>query len=329
MRLKIKQYKSEKRIVPRRKSKDVGAVLLFCILLPYVIASLTGNVKIDGKIEEDDELMVIYESDNGVEKIPLETYLVGALAASIPSEFETEAIKAQAVILRTNILRMYQSGNYGIENGIELKNIGQEYLTVSQMKRKWDVDFEQNYERLCRINQQVEGEKLCYKGILITAPYFYASAGSTRNGSEVLGSEDYPYLKGVDCQSDLALRDNKYTFSYTEEEFFNKVDKLFAAPVNREKFWEKLTLESDSAGYVNVVSVGEQQITGEEFRRGLELRSSCLEMNSKNGRIQITTKGLGHGLGMSQCYANQMAQEGADYREILKYFFSDVEFVKE
>lgn len=317
------------RIVPRRRSRDLGAVLLFCILLPYVIATLTGNVKIDGKLDIEDEIMVIYESDNGVEKIPLETYMVGALAASIPEDFESETIKAQAVLLRTNILRMYQDGEYKGKNEIELKSTGQEYLTVNQMKRKWEGEFGQNYKRLQTLNALVKGEKLCYQGILITAPYFYCSAGSTRSGNEVLGSDDFPYLQPAACRTDLSVEDCGYVITYPEKEFFERVEVLSKSAADKADFWDKLELTRDGAGYVDTVSMDGRQFTGEAFRRALGLRSACFEIKQQGDRVKIETRGLGHGLGMSQCYANHMAEQGADYKEILNYFFSGVELVKE
>lgn len=81
----------------------------------------------------------------------------------------------------------------------------------------------------------------------------------------------------------------------------------------------------DEAGYVTEMKVGEKVISGEEFRNVMELNSSCFYMKEVEGKIRIVTKGLGHGLGMSQYGANEMALEGADYTEILSYYFKNIE----
>ena len=45
--------------------------------------------------------------------------------------------------------------------------------------------------------------------------------------------------------------------------------------------------------------------------------------------MKITTTGKGHGLGMSQWTANEMAKEGKDYEEILKFFYEGTELNRE
>ena len=53
--------------------------------------------------------------------------------------------------------------------------------------------------------------------------------------------------------------------------------------------------------------------------------SACFTLQDYNGKLRVTTRGVGHGLGMSQYTANRMAKEGKDYKEILDYFFSGTE----
>ena len=63
----------------------------------------------------------------------------------------------------------------------------------------------------------------------------------------------------------------------------------------------------DSAGYVTGVKVGEETLNGETFRDTYGLLSSCFELQEFEGKMRVTTKGIGHGLGMSQNTANEMA----------------------
>ena len=77
----------------------------------------------------------------------------------------------------------------------------------------------------------------------------------------------------------------------------------------------------DTAGYVLQVKVGEEAVSGEEFRSNYHLESSCFSLQHYNGKLLITTRGIGHGLGMSQYTANELAKEGKTVEDILQYFF--------
>ena len=84
-------------------------------------------------------------------------------------------------------------------------------------------------------------------------------------------------------------------------------------------------LKYDSAGYVLDVQVGEETINGENFRETYGLSSSCFELQEFQKNTRAITKGVGHGLGLSQYTANEMAKEGKTYKEILEYFFEGTE----
>ena len=80
-------------------------------------------------------------------------------------------------------------------------------------------------------------------------------------------------------------------------------------------------LSYDSAGYVLDFKIGETVCTGDQFRDALSLPSSAFSLKDSEGKLKITTTGKGHGLGMSQWTANELAKEGKTYEEILQYFF--------
>jgi stage II sporulation protein D len=63
---------------------------------------------------------------------------------------------------------------------------------------------------------------------------------------------------------------------------------------------------------------------------GSLLPSAYFTMEVNQGKdITLTGSGYGHGVGMSQNAANEMAKEGYSYEEILNYFFRDIEFCKQ
>ena len=72
------------------------------------------------------------------------------------------------------------------------------------------------------------------------------------------------------------------------------------------------------------MTVGNKTISGEEFRKLLELPSSNFAMQAADGKIRFYVKDRGHGLGLSQYGGNVLAKEGKSYQEILRYYFPGV-----
>jgi stage II sporulation protein D len=76
------------------------------------------------------------------------------------------------------------------------------------------------------------------------------------------------------------------------------------------------------------VQVGEETQRGDSFRNTYDLASSCFELQKFEQTTRVITKGVGHGLGLSQYTANEMAKEGKTYQEILQYFYEGTEMVE-
>ena len=87
------------------------------------------------------------------------------------------------------------------------------------------------------------------------------------------------------------------------------------------KFEDFEIQEKDSAGYVSKFRIGNTVCSGDEFRDALSLASSAFSIQEESGGLKITTMGKGHGLGMSQWTANELAKNGQNYKEILEFFF--------
>lgn len=77
----------------------------------------------------------------------------------------------------------------------------------------------------------------------------------------------------------------------------------------------------DKAGYVTYIQMGDTKILAEEFADALELNSTAMEINLYEKGIRITTKGKGHGFGMSLSYAKELARNGSQWQDILKKFY--------
>ena len=292
----------------RHKFKQFGYYLIIIVLLPYVITvfingpSITTSSHVDGtyvKVKLDENQMAEDSGGEGnVIELPIEDYCIGIIAKEVLPEYEKEMLKAQAVLVRTDVYRrIEQEGSDTVLN--------EPFWTQKQMEKAWGVTkYSRYYNKLRNAWRDTEGQVLMYEGKLAKTPFFRLSNGSTRDGKEVLG-EEYPYLKIMECPMDIEAEEQIQTV--TMEDMDAEVK------------------ECDTAGYVLSVQVGKEEVSGEEFRTNYHLASSCFTLQKYNGKLRITTRGVGHGLGMSQNTANQMAKNGREYEEILEEFFEDTD----
>lgn len=212
------------------------------------------------------------------------------LAQEVSEEYEEEMLKAQAVLVRTSIYREQEEGTDG-----------QEETVYADISAGWRRSLESAWDA-------TEGLVLTYKDAPILAPFHRLSNGKTRSGTEVLGSEEYVYLQPVACPKDVVA----------EEQIGTLV--LDVANIK--------ILSKDDSGYVTEVQIGEETCTGEQFRDTYGISSASFLSYSADSQTRIVTRGIGHGLGLSQHTANEMAKEGKTWEEILLYFFKDVKIQK-
>nr|WP_245339322.1 stage II sporulation protein D [Paenibacillus shirakamiensis] len=278
----------------------------------------------------------VYLSHTGaVETLPLEEYVSGVLAAEMPASFDLEALKAQAIAARTFIVRRLSDGD---KSGVPGKaaNVTDTVMHQAYLSRQkldgWNTSGEG--EKLAKIRRAVKetrGLIVTYQGKPITASFFSASSGYTEN-SEEYWNQRIPYLRSVSSPWDAKLDPSyKKKVTLSLPTFFNKLGiSQPSMPVSgttkgTSKSW--YTILSNTTGHrVNQVRIGESTFTGRQVRERLGLRSSQFNFKIIEGnKIEITTYGYGHGVGMSQWGAEGMARAGFTASEILKHYYSGIE----
>lgn len=270
-----------------------------------------------------------------VEVVSLEQYIMGVIAAEMPAKFELEALKAQAVAARTFIARRLAAGDVsGVpDNKADVTDTvaHQAYISKEELAG-WSSNG--SGDKLAKLKQAVketEGIIMTYKGKPITASFFSASGGYTEN-SEDYWSQAVPYLRSVPSPWDPKLQENnEVTVSFSLDELFRKLDlspPAIPATSMSEKSIASLfkTLSTTKGGKVKKISVNGIPMTGREVREKLDLRSSQFKIGYKDNKIQITTYGYGHGVGMSQWGAEGMARSGYSAAQILKYYYTGISF---
>lgn len=294
--------------------------LAFFILIPIIFTLLiqgSGKNSIESIWEER-------TTEAGESQID-EDILKGILANEISMDTEMEAMKVQAVIVRTNCLR-------ALARGEELP----EGLEKDEMMRMWGQEkFSKYYNLLENSIEETRGVSMEYNGEYIRADFHRSSAGYTRDAEEVYGSGEYPYLKSADCRMDIVSEGFLKVMFYEPKEFILKGGEIFSEKMrdSADTMTAEAVLSSiivtkrDTGGYVTELTVDGTARSGEEIRLLYDWNSSAFSFKEIDGKIRVTTKGTGHGLGASLYAANQLAKDGYSYKDILKYFYQGIEFV--
>lgn len=285
-------------------------------------ADRPGTLRVEVGDQSPTIEVFLHEEDKR-EEMTVEQYLVGVVAAEMPASFEKEALKAQAVAARTYSLRQIQAG--GCASGCDIcSNSGccQAYDTLEACKEKWGSNYEANLAKIQSAVRETYREALYYDGELIEALYHSSSGGQTENSENVFAAAR-PYLQSVSSDYEVGARYMTDEKRYTKESFAKSVNAAFSkAKVKAGKLKQQVKiLSSYASGRVKDVQLGEATVTGRELRTALSLRSTWFTIDLEGDEVVVRTRGYGHGVGMSQAGANGMAQEGADYTEILAHYY--------
>ncbi|WP_230199550.1 stage II sporulation protein D [Bacillus testis] len=271
----------------------------------------------DSKIE----VAVLRHATQKTEKLPLEKYVAGVVAAEMPATFELEALKAQALTARTFIIDSMVRGGSGDLQGADVSDTvnDQVYKSDKEMKAIWKDDYSWKLNKIAKAVIATKGEIITYNQQPITAFFFSTSNGYTEN-SEAYWKNAAPYLKSVASPWDKASPKFADTKIMTLGQFQKKLG------INLKNKTDIGQITGRTPGKrVASVSFGGKELTGKAIRERLELKSTDFTWKRKGNNIIITTKGYGHGVGMSQYGANGMAKEGKTYKEIIEYYYQNVQ----
>lgn len=285
-------------------------IFLVLLLLPITIFSFfkkETNFINENNNSSNNQVKLTINDDSY--DLNLEEYVIGVVAGEMPALFENEALKAQAVASRT-----YAINHLKTNESISTTISDQVYLTEEQMKEKWQDKYEEYYNKIKKAVNDTQGLIMLYNNEPIKAYYYSMSNGYTESSLNVF-NEVRDYLKIVESPFD---EDNSYTITISKETFCTNLNidctNITIANIVRDK-----------SNRIAKITINNKEFTGVEVRKKLNLRSTDFTINQINNNIEITTKGYGHGVGMSQYGANNMAKQGYTYEEILKYYYQNIE----
>jgi len=271
---------------------------------------------------------VLDVSTGKVLEVPVKDYVTGAVFAEMPADFSDEAIKAQAVAAHTYAERQRMKERSSPTRelcGADFSNDTskyQGYFTEAQAKQYFGDDFEKYYGKISTDVDEVIDFIITYNDEPIIAAFHSMSPGKTESAENAWGNAA-PYLLPVDSIYDTDAPDYMEEVRFTDELLRTRLTSSFGDISLGDDFteWIEILKVSDS-GTVLSANAGDKQVSGNDIRSALGLRSACFEIRYEGSEAVITTKGFGHGVGMSQYGAEHMAEEGKGWRDILNYYYT-------
>ena len=272
-------------------------------------------------------------STGEITEVSIRDYVIGAVAAEMPVSFEEEALKAQAVAAHTyaerqrNLQRKAPDSTLGNADFSDDPNKYQGFFTKEKIRHYFGDNYDTYYNKIAAAVDEVLPYIITYNDEPIIAAFHSMSSGKTESAENMWGAE-VNYLVPVNSKSDKDAPNYIDETEISADFVKARLEKVFEGiqlDDNPEKWIE--TGEKSPSGTVLEVTVGDKKVTGNDIRQAFGLRSADFTVEYKDDNFIFTTRGYGHGVGMSQYGANHMAKEGKDWREILEHYYSDCEII--
>ncbi len=294
--------------------------------------SATASVQAE-EASADNTIKLYHHKTGKVEILPIRDYIKRVVAAEMPANYHTEALKAQAVATHSYALNMknqQKASPTKALNGADLSTdpaTSQSYMDLEELKSFYGEKFEASYKKISDAVDAVIDQIMLYDNEPIAAAFHAISGGMTEDAANVWG-RSLDYLKPVLSDGDRLSPDYENKTVFTADALKAKLSAKFpnlTYPADAAG-WLAIKSHTD-AGMVKEVTLCNQTITGVELRSALGLPSATFTVTYADGSFTFTTSGKGHGVGMSQYGADYLARQGKNYEEILKYYYSGVELV--
>ena len=249
-----------------------------------------------------------------VNELPLEDYIGGIINNEISSKWPLEAIKAQAVIARTYALYRKKE-----REGTSYYDVASTFMDQVYT----GAGAEDNVAT--GVVRETYGEVLFYGNTLALTLYHSNAGGITESSEEVWG-QYHSYLRSIKSRHDKGAPNYYWELALSDIEFGSRL-RGAGHEFGRLKRL-KITRRSGSGRVKQLVLKDrdglELTLTGEDLRRALgyaTLKSTLFKVKVRGKQLRITGYGSGHGVGLSQWGAKSMAEDGYNYKKILRHYY--------
>lgn len=318
----MKERKNMKKTVNiKEKWKEWMCFLLSSLLIPCMITLFVSGTSATADMHEAG---IVIEYPNG-QKTDMEVFLLYMIAAQADIDSDEDALKAQAVIARTNLLRELEGRTEAKAQDLSLT-----YLTPEKFESSFgEKKKEEIYKKLRNIVSDTFPMVMMYNNNYIEALYHSVSIGTTVSAEEIYGIER-PYLVEVDSSQDVESEEYMALSNWSAGQLLEKLhNEGKAKEQTTDTIFSALHIkEKTENGYVMKVAIGNETMTGEEWKILFGLNSTNFYLEEYEGVLRMVTLGKGHGVGLSQYGANALAKKGWTWEEILKKYYSGISIVE-
>lgn len=246
-----------------------------------------------------------------VNHVNLEQYLYSVLGSEMSANWPQEALKAQAVAARSYALyKRSTSGNIVYDVGD---------TTTWQVYKGLETEAQGTHLAV----NATAGQVMTYNGQVILAVFHSSSGGHTENVEDIW-TDPLPYLRGV-ADYDMGAPVFEWTKSFSRSE----LSRLISGVGNVISMTPERTTPQ---GRVITMKVqgdrGTRRVSGNDLRSALSLRSTLFVVNPTGNGFQVDGRGYGHGLGMSQWGAHNLAGRGVNYQQILGHYYQSASLAR-
>ncbi|MBD2096494.1 SpoIID/LytB domain-containing protein [Trichocoleus sp. FACHB-591] len=250
-----------------------------------------------------------------VNYVDLEQYLYSVVAAEMIPSWPQEALKAQAIAARSYALYQRQSSANSVYD-----------VGDTQAWQVYEGVAKETSTTQAAVNATA-GQVLTHSGRIIEAVFHSSSGGHTENVEDVW-KQPLPYLRGVQ-DYDQGAPVYQWTKTFSNSELSNRIsgvgNVISMQPARTTPQGRIVTMKV-------VGDAGSRTISGSALRDALGLRSTLFTATAVSGSagtksssslpgFQISGRGFGHGLGMSQWGAHNLAQRGYNYQQIVLHYY--------
>ncbi len=274
-----------------------------------VAVTANGSVRLNGRRYPGEFVIVAREGNriDVINHVPLEDYVARSVSAEVYSGWPEEVLKAQAVLARTYALHeRHRLSNKSFE--LEASTVSQAYSTAKVPASVRDA------------TRKTRGEVLLHAGEPILAVY-HSNAGGQTAASEEVWSSALPYLRPVLSPDDAAP---DYFWSY-EIQDHDLAEALYDAGLERRADADEVKiLQRSDSGRVSRIRLLGIELSGRQLRQvlgGRAIRSALFDVRYEDGVVRFLGSGSGHGVGLSQWGARELARKGRNYKAILSHYY--------
>lgn len=241
--------------------------------------------------------------------VPFQEYLAGVVEAESGVRAMPEFYKAQAIICRT----------YALSHIERHKNEG--FHLCDEVHCQVYKGFGIEHGPILKAVDDTKGLVIIdNQGMLITAAFHSNSGGYTAN-SEDVWSTTMPYLRGKPDNFFDKQKHSHWKVTISMDEWLAFLKTINVTITNKTKY------SFDQPKRQRFAMIENQPVLLTDIRAAFKLKSTFFSFEASGNNLVFEGKGYGHGVGLSQESAMEMARKGKDYTEIIEYFYTGIKII--